>query len=84
MVVTQDKVTTCKLLINGAWVESKATEFGEVNNPSSGEVIAKVPMGGNDDVDRAVQAAHKAFLEWREVPVVERALLESVICFLFW
>jgi len=73
MVVTQDKVTTCKLLIDGAWVDSKATEFGEVNNPSTGEVIAKVPMGGGDDVDRAVQAAQKAFVEWREVPVVERA-----------
>ncbi len=73
MVVAQGKATTCKLLIDGAWVDSKATEFGEVNNPSTGELIAKVPMGGNDDVDRAVQAAQKAFVEWREVPVVERA-----------
>jgi len=73
MVVAQGKATTCKLLIDGAWVDSKATEFGEVNNPSTGELIAKVPMGGSDDVDRAAKAAHKAFLEWREVPIVERA-----------
>lgn len=74
MVVTQGNVaTTCKLLIDGSWVNSNATEFGEVNNPSTGELIAKVPMCKPDDVDRAVQAAQKAFLEWREVPVVERA-----------
>lgn len=74
MVVTKGSVqTTCKLLIDGQWVDSKATEFGEVNNPSTGEIIARVPMCGADDVDRAVKAAQAAFLEWREVPVVERA-----------
>lgn len=74
MAVAQSNVvTTCKLLIGGEWVASSATEFGEVYNPSTGQVIAKVPMGGNDDVDRAAKAAQKAFLEWREVPIVERA-----------
>lgn len=68
-------VETCKLLIGGKWQKSDATEYGDVFNPSTGEVIAKVPMGGDSDVDRAVKAAHKAFLEWREVPAVERARL---------
>jgi len=66
-------VTTCKLLIGGEWVESSANEFGDVFNPSSGEVIAKVPMGGFADVDRAAQAAQKAFPEWADTPIVERA-----------
>jgi malonate-semialdehyde dehydrogenase (acetylating)/methylmalonate-semialdehyde dehydrogenase len=74
MAVTESKVaTTCKLLIGGEWVEAKSTDFGEVTNPSTGEVIARVPMCKADDVDRAVQAAHKAFQDWRETPVVERA-----------
>lgn len=73
MAVTQNAVTTCKLLVGGDWVESSATEFGDVFNPSTGEVIARVPMGGMADVDKAVQAAQKAFEEWKEVPVVERA-----------
>jgi malonate-semialdehyde dehydrogenase (acetylating) / methylmalonate-semialdehyde dehydrogenase len=74
MAVTQSNaVTTCKLLVDGDWVDSSATEFSEVFNPSTGEVIAKVPIGQADDVDRAVQAAHQAYLEWRDVPVVERA-----------
>lgn len=76
MAVSQSNaVTTCKNLIGGEWVDSKATEFGEIFNPSTGEVIGKVPLGKADDVDKAVQAAQKAFEEWKEVPIVERARL---------
>ncbi|MBX9938066.1 MAG: CoA-acylating methylmalonate-semialdehyde dehydrogenase [Candidatus Obscuribacterales bacterium] len=73
MVVTSTKATKCQLLVGGKWVDSDATEFQEVYNPSTGEVIALTPMGGKKDLDLAVQAAHKAFLDWKEVPVVERA-----------
>ncbi|MCW5823846.1 MAG: CoA-acylating methylmalonate-semialdehyde dehydrogenase [Cyanobacteria bacterium TGS_CYA1] len=65
--------TTCKLLVGGKWIESSAKEFIDVYNPSNGEVIARTPMGGMQDVDKAVQAASKAFIEWKEVPIVERA-----------
>lgn len=74
MVATKASTSThCKLLVGGEWIPSTATEFQEVYNPSTGEVIALTPMGGKEDVDRAVQAAQKAFIEWKEVPVVERA-----------
>ncbi len=65
--------TVCKLLVNGDWVDSTATDFQDIYNPSTGEIIGRTPLGGNADVDRAVQAAHKAFLEWKEVPIIERA-----------
>ena len=65
--------TQCKLLVGGEWIASTATEYQEVFNPSTGEVIAKTPMGGKADMDKAVQAAQTPFLEWKEVPVVERA-----------
>lgn len=35
-------------------------------------MIAEVPYAGADEVDRAVRAAHQAFLEWREIPVGDR------------
>ena len=74
MAVAQSKaVTTCKLLVGGEWVDSSASEFGDINNPSTGEIIAKVPMGGAQDVDRAVRAAQEAFFDWAETPIVERA-----------
>jgi malonate-semialdehyde dehydrogenase (acetylating)/methylmalonate-semialdehyde dehydrogenase len=72
-VTKSDVVTTCKLLVEGKWIDSTATEFGDIANPSTGEVIGKVPMGGGKDVDLAVQAAQKAFPAWRDTPVVERA-----------
>ncbi|MBI4532868.1 MAG: CoA-acylating methylmalonate-semialdehyde dehydrogenase [Candidatus Melainabacteria bacterium] len=74
MAVTQSNVVTaCKLLIGGKWLDSSTTEYGTVTNPSTGEVIARVPMSGGQDVDRAVTEAHKAFPEWAETPAVERA-----------
>ncbi|MEW6279195.1 MAG: CoA-acylating methylmalonate-semialdehyde dehydrogenase [Candidatus Eremiobacterota bacterium] len=44
----------------------------EVRNPATGEVLARVPLSDAAEVDRAVQAAHRAFREWRQVPVTER------------
>lgn len=74
MAVTQTSaVKTCELLIGGKWVASKAQDFGSVCNPSTGEIIAKVPLCKAEEVDMAVQAAEKAFPAWNDTPVVERA-----------
>lgn len=73
MPVAESKATACQLLIGGKWQDSKATSFSNVSNPSTGEVIARVPMCGTSEVDLAVQAAQKAFIDWSETPVVERA-----------
>ena len=43
-----------------------------VTNPATGETIAQIAYANAADVDRAAIAAHKAFLSWREVPVVDR------------
>src|SRR5213593_3548005 len=47
----------------------------EVLNPATGETIAEVPRASAEDVDRAVQAAKKALVEWRETTPGERAEL---------
>ena len=60
-------------LIGGEWVDSAGGETMEVLNPATGEVIAEVPKANADDVDRAVQAAKKALVEWRETTPGERA-----------
>ncbi|HXF98110.1 MAG TPA: gamma-aminobutyraldehyde dehydrogenase [Gaiellaceae bacterium] len=54
-----------KMLIGGEWVESASGETMEVLNPATGEVIAEVPRGTAEDVERAVKAAEKAWEEWR-------------------
>jgi 1-pyrroline dehydrogenase len=59
-------VTQHKQFIGGEWVESSSGETLEVLNPATGEVIAEVPRSGEDDVDRAVEAAKKAWAEWQD------------------
>jgi malonate-semialdehyde dehydrogenase (acetylating)/methylmalonate-semialdehyde dehydrogenase len=69
---TTPAVSTIKNYIGGAWTASDATRFGEVRNPATNRVLARVPLGGAPDVDRAVQAALKAFPKWRATPAVHR------------
>lgn len=66
-------VPTMKNYINGEWVESNTTTFGDVWNPALGEKIAAVPYGTGEDVDLAVKAAKAAFPEWRKTPPLSRA-----------
>ena len=44
-----------KNFINGEWVDSDTTIFGDVCNPAKGEKIATVPFGTAQDVDRRGQ-----------------------------
>ncbi len=64
-------VRTLKNFAGGRW-ESSAGEPRQVTNPSTGEVIAQVPFATPAEVDKTVRAAHEAYLQWREVPVVDR------------
>ncbi len=58
--------------INGRWQRSAASEYLDVTNPATDEVLARVPLSPASEVDQAAQAAAEAFQEWRRVPVVER------------
>lgn len=46
-----------------------------VFNPATGEVIANVPLSTHEDVDRAVEAAARAYPAWSRTPVMERVRL---------
>jgi malonate-semialdehyde dehydrogenase (acetylating)/methylmalonate-semialdehyde dehydrogenase len=58
--------------VNGAWQKSSTTEFLNVTNPASGELIARTPISTKADVDAVVQAAAAAFPAWRRTPAGER------------
>ena len=62
-----------KNYINGDWVESASSTFGDVWNPAKGEKIATVAYSTKEDVDQAVQAAKEAYWEWRATPPLSRA-----------
>jgi malonate-semialdehyde dehydrogenase (acetylating)/methylmalonate-semialdehyde dehydrogenase len=58
--------------VNGGWQRSGATEFVDVTNPATTELLARTPISTLADVDAAVQAASAAFPAWRRTPPGER------------
>jgi acyl-CoA reductase-like NAD-dependent aldehyde dehydrogenase len=74
---TKAKIALGKLLIDGQWVEGEKT-FPTVN-PATGEVLTQVTEASAADVDKAVQAARRAFDDkasaWRKMSASERGRL---------
>jgi malonate-semialdehyde dehydrogenase (acetylating) / methylmalonate-semialdehyde dehydrogenase len=70
-------VTATRLLdnyIDGKWMAARAaTGALDVTAPATGEVLARVPLSGADDLDDAVRAARAALPEWRAVSTIARA-----------
>jgi acyl-CoA reductase-like NAD-dependent aldehyde dehydrogenase len=71
------KVAPGRLLIDGQWVDGSKT-FGTIN-PATGEELTQVAEASAADVDRAVEAARRAFdgksKPWRKMPASERGRL---------
>lgn len=65
-------VPLVKNFIAGEWVESKGGTV-DVVNPAKGEVIAKVGVSTEKEIDEAIAAAKEAFPEWRRTPPLSRA-----------
>lgn len=61
------------LFIDGKPVMSKTTEWRDVVNPATQEVLARVPFATADEVDAAVASAVKAFATWRKTPIGVRS-----------
>src|SRR2546423_928448 len=59
--------------IGGEWTSPAGEGTIEVIDPTTEEVIGRVPEGTPEDVDQAVAAARQAFEVWSQVPVEERA-----------
>jgi malonate-semialdehyde dehydrogenase (acetylating)/methylmalonate-semialdehyde dehydrogenase len=72
MIGTESALETVSFYVNGKWEGAGNRATHPVTNPATGAAIAQVAYATVADVDRAVQAAHAAFLKWRDVPVVER------------
>ncbi|WP_207937011.1 CoA-acylating methylmalonate-semialdehyde dehydrogenase [Pseudomonas sp. 51_B] len=66
------KVEQVKLLIDGQWVESKTSEWRDIVNPATQEVLARVPFATVEEVDAAVAAGQRAFKAWRDTPIGAR------------
>jgi betaine-aldehyde dehydrogenase len=65
--------TKLQNFINGESVDAADGATEEVTNPANGEVIADMPLSGEEDVNRAVAAAKAAFGGWSTTTPAERA-----------
>ena len=66
-------VPSVKLLINGEFVESTTSEWRDVINPATQQVLARVPMATAAEVAAAVAAGKAAFKSWKKTPIGTRA-----------
>ncbi|HKO34762.1 MAG TPA: aldehyde dehydrogenase family protein, partial [Candidatus Limnocylindria bacterium] len=55
------EVRQAQMIIGGEQVDAADGQTFDVINPATGQVIATAPLGGPEDVDRAVEAAQAAF-----------------------
>jgi len=58
---------TLSHLVAGEPFAGSGKRFGEIYNPATGEVAARVPFANQDDVNAAVAAALAAFPSWRRL-----------------
>ena len=59
------EVPRLPLLIGGKLVQSKTTQWRDVINPATQEVVAQVPFATREELDLAVADAKEAFKTWR-------------------
>jgi malonate-semialdehyde dehydrogenase (acetylating)/methylmalonate-semialdehyde dehydrogenase len=59
--------------IGGQWSRSATTNFLDVHDPATGELLARTPLSTSAELDNAVRAAAAAWPAWRATPAVERA-----------
>ena len=67
-----DIVFATDLLIGGQFVKGEG-EAERVLNPATGELLAAVPEASLEQIDRAAQAAARAFESWSETTPMERS-----------
>ncbi len=65
-----------KLWIDGRWQDPAEGGTRAIENPATGQTIATVADASAADVDKAVQAAHKAFYDgrWSKLTLKERSV----------
>jgi malonate-semialdehyde dehydrogenase (acetylating)/methylmalonate-semialdehyde dehydrogenase len=66
-------VPTVKMLLDGKFIESRASEWHDVINPATQEVLAQVPFATDEELNAAVASANKAFKTWKNTPLAARA-----------
>ncbi len=68
-----DIASSYGLFIDGEFTDATGGKVFKTVSPSTEEVLSEVAEASEEDVDRAVKAARKAFEKWSALPGAERA-----------
>jgi len=67
--------TDLQLFIDGSWRAGEDRDLFPVRNPATAETIAELPLATPADLDEALEAAKRAYPEWRATDVDKRAAI---------
>jgi succinate-semialdehyde dehydrogenase/glutarate-semialdehyde dehydrogenase len=75
MQLTDSTLLKTQALVAGTWVDADDGQTFTVTNPANGEIVAEVARCGGDETRRAIEAAERAQIEWRQTTASERSKL---------
>jgi betaine-aldehyde dehydrogenase len=67
-------VSTLQHFIDGAFVDASGDRFDTVVNPATGDAMAEAPRATAEEIDRAVEAARRAFPGWARTTPSDRSM----------
>jgi len=73
--LTDPSLLRSQLYIDGGWVDADSGATMPVLNPATREEIIAIPNAGADETRRAIEAADRAFGDWRHVVAKERSAI---------
>ena len=71
--VLAEQPPTVKMLLQGKFIESQTSEWHDVVNPATQEVLAQVPFATDAEINAAVASAKEAYKSWKNTPIAARA-----------
>ena len=75
MQLTDSSLLKTRAFVDGQWIDADGGETFAVTNPATGEVIAEVAKCGGEETHRAIEAAEKSQIAWRQRTASERSVL---------
>ncbi|XP_074852897.1 methylmalonate-semialdehyde/malonate-semialdehyde dehydrogenase [acylating], mitochondrial isoform X1 [Carettochelys insculpta] len=69
---SSSSVPATKLFIDGKFIESNSTEWIDIHNPATNEVVGRVPKATQSEMEAAVISCKNSFRNWSETSVLSR------------
>ena len=64
-----------EIIVSNKFIESETTQYFDKVSPLTQEVQVQVPLCTKNEIDDAVEKAHKAYLSWKDTPIMTRTRL---------